>query len=466
MIVITKKISFFLNQKRLRKNFIILLHLIKMSRLEIYNSRRRSLIPTASPTSLENFEKRMEEKLEKKLEERLEQRLEEYLPKQDFNRRELQIINTELKTFYDKILYLSYYFSNKLNSKRLFFVIMGYINTYAINGAYYYYNGITTSTNLFFKMQNIEMESVSKKANVIVEYINDQDILTKINLFLSNANIYKDIAKSVSQSINLKPVFNYITNAGYVMNILSDIWNYLLDFILRRFSYRKGKISLTAEKYLETIKNDILKQIKGRKSSFNLNKIIPSSTSAAIGDDNVEEIYRNNLNYDFFDKPKTEVLKNLNKNNEVEDIGNDYEDENEDDTMFVKKLKEYITFTEDRAVKFNRIIVLEEVESLANIITESMPRRYLNLQKSYLSHTETLDDTIDIVLVSGLMVVIFFLLISMFKNKMVSKIKLRINKVKQERLTSSHTIEYIEDGRKRKSFKRKSVKRKSVKRKN
>ena len=428
-----------------------------MSRLESYNLR--SLVTNSRRPSRRQISQEYSIKdIESIIDEKVERRLEEYLPKQDFNRKELQIINKELKTFYDRILYFNYRITNKLNSRWLFVTIMALINTYAINGAYYYYNGVVTSTKLFFDMQNIEIESIGKKANAIAGYISNQDILTKINLLLSNTESYKNIFDSVSKSINIKPIFAYIVNYKDVMNILSDIWEYLKDYIFRKLSLRKNRISLIAQKYLEIIKIDIFKQIEGKKSSLNLNKIIPSSTISY----NIEDIYTNNLNFEFFDKQKNELMElNIEKIDEKTDVY----DETDETTTLLKDVKQYFTITEDKAVKFNRNMVLREVESLATIITETLPERYLNLKKSYISHEETLDDTIDICLVSGILVIVFFIFMSMLKKNLVSVIKLRINNKRRERL-SSHNIEYIEDGRKkRKSAKRKSVKRKSAKRK-
>ena len=424
-----------------------------MSRLESYNLR--SLVTNSRRPSRRQISQEYSiEDLESIIDEKVERRLEEYLPKQDFNRKELQIINKELKTFYDRILYFNYRITNKLNSRWLIVTIMALINTYAINGAYYYYNGVVTSTKLFFDMQNIEIESIGKKANAIARYISNQDILTKINLLLSNTESYKNIFDSVSKSINIKPIFAYIVNYKDVMDILSDIWEYLKDYIFRKLSIRKNKISLIAQKYLEIIKIDIFKQIGGKKSSLNLNKIIPSSTISY----NTEEIFTNNLNFDFFDKQKNELME---LNTEKTDVY----DETDETTTLLKDVKQYFTITEDKAVKFNRNMVLREVESLATIITETLPERYLNLEKSYISHEETLDDTIDICLVSGILVIVFFIFMSMLKKNLVSAIKLRINNKRRESLSSSHNIEYIEDGKKRKSLKRKSLKRKSVKRK-
>jgi hypothetical protein len=427
-----------------------------MSRLESYNLR--SLVTNSRRPSRRQIS---HEDLESIIDEKVERRLEEYLPKQDFNRKELQIINKELKTFYDRILYFNYRITNKLNSRWLFVTIMALINTYAINGAYYYYNGVVSSTKLFFDLQNIEIESIGKKANAIARYISNQDILTKINLLLSNAESYKIIFESVSKSINIKPIFDYIVNYKDVVNILSDIWEYLKDYIFRKLSIRKNRISLIAHKYLEIIKIDIFKQIEGEKSSLNLNKIIPSSTISY----NIEDIYTNNLNFEFFDKQKNELMElKIDEKTDVSDVS-DETDETDETTTLLKDVKQYFTITEDKAVKFNRNMVLREVESLATIITETLPERYLNLEKSYISHEETLDDTIDICLVSGILVIVFFIFMSMLKKNLVSKIKLRINNKRRESLSSSHNIEYIEDGKKRKSLKKKSVKRKSVKRK-
>ena len=139
-----------------------------------------------------------------------------------------------------------------------------------------------------------------------------------------------------------------------------------------------------------------------------------------------------------------------------------------DEIILFKNIKGYLEMTEDSVVKINKDMLIEQVELIAATITDTMPKRYLNLKKTYINQTETLDDTLDIVLCSGSLVVIFFILILIFKKKLVSIIKLRIDDTKQKSLRS-HNIEYIEDSedgrKKRKSMKRKSVKRKSVKRK-